>query len=177
MDAALSKKNSKYIDLKWVGGDDWKGWTDGLSGYYRDPPPGSILINHEFVFGDSDLPTKFKRKEYRDSAEVEEYDLLPTSRSNKICVGLSAEDRADDLQVLPDCLDVLPPPGLSADKANECQNKLRRLAPDDSKDYYNRMTRELQEEMDAKAVAKNKARNDKNKSKQAKIAAANKNNR
>ena len=129
MDAALSKKNSKYIDLKRVGGDDWKGWTDGLSGYYRDPPPGSMLINHEFVFGDSDLPTKFKRKEYRDSAEVEEYDLLPTSRSNKICVGLSAEDRADDLQVLPDCLDVLPPPVYPLTKQTNAKTNFDVLRP------------------------------------------------
>ena len=44
--------------------------------------------------------------------------------------------RAEDIRNLPDALDVLPPPGLSVDtKANECQNKLRRLAPDDAKHY------------------------------------------
>ena len=54
-----------------------------------------------------------------------------------MCVGLSAKDRAADIINLPDALNVLPLPGLSVNKANECQNKLQRLAPDDAKDYYN----------------------------------------
>ena len=73
-----------------------------------------ILLNHEFVFDDSDTPTKYKRKEYRDSDTAEEFGLLPTSRSGKICVPLTDEEGAEDRVNLPCCLGVLPTPGLSA---------------------------------------------------------------
>ena len=33
-----------------------------LNDYYRDPPSGLTLVNHELVFGNTDLPTKYKRK-------------------------------------------------------------------------------------------------------------------
>ena len=69
------------------------------------------------MFDDSDTPTKYKRKEYRDSDTKEEFDLLPTSRSGKIFVPLTAEERTEDLVNLPCCLGVLPAPGLSAEKA------------------------------------------------------------
>ena len=90
-----------------------------------------------------------------------------------MCVGLSAKDRAADIINLPDALNVLPPPGLSVDEANECQNKRQHLAPNDAKDYYNQMIHDLQEELDAKTASKNKAKNKKKKAKKAKIAAAN----
>ena len=104
---------------------------------------------------------------------MEEYDLRLTSRSSMIYVPLTSDERAEDLINLPDCLKVLPPPGLSAEKANECQKKLRRLAPEHAMDYYSGMKRELQELMDKKAAAKNKVRNEAKKIKRAKIAAAN----
>ena len=109
---------------------------------------------------------------------TEEFDLYPTSRSKKTCVGLTADERAEDLINLPDCLDILPPPGLTAEKANECQNKLRPFAPtEEAKQYYNRMTREHQEAIDEKTAAKNKLQNEKKRAKKAKIAEANKDNR
>lgn len=178
LDAALTKKNREFIDLLRVPEEHWKGWTAGLNDYYRDPPSGTILSNHIFTFGDSDSPTAFRRQEYRDSDVIEEFDLYPTSRSKKTCVGLTADERAEDLINLPDCLDILPPPGLTAEKANECQNKLRPFAPtEEAKQYYNRMTREHQEAIDEKTAAKNKLRNEKKRAKKAKIAEANKDNR
>lgn len=174
LDVALTKKNEDFISLKRVTGEHWKGWTGGLNDYYRDTPPGTILVNHVFTFGDSDSPTVFRRQEYRDSDVVEEFDLYPTSRSKKICVGLSVDERAEDLENLPDCLDVLPAPGLSAEKANECQNKLRPFAPTEAaRQYYNRMTPEHQEQINKKTATKNKARTEKKKTKKAKIAEAN----
>ena len=92
------------------------------------------------------------------------------------CVLLSAEERAEDIQALPDALGVLPAPGLTAEKANECQYHLFPFAPtDEAKAYYNRMTPELQAEIEDKKAAKNRARNEKKKAKKAKITAANKN--
>ena len=41
-------------------------------------------------------------------------------------------------------MDVLPRPGLSTMKANECQNKLMPLVPQQFKYYYERMTESLQ---------------------------------
>ena len=84
----------------------------------------------------------------------------------------------EDLTNLPHCLDILPPPGLTAEKANECQNKLRPFAPtEEAKQYYNRMTREHREEIELKNAAKNKSRTEKKKTKKAKISEANKDNR
>ena len=114
-------------------------WTKGLNHYYRDPLAGTILSNHVFVFGDSNTRTMFKRQMYRD-AIVEEYDLLPTNKSSRICVGLTADDRAEDIQNLPHCLDKLPNSCLTAKKANECENKIRPFAPIDAAyKYYKRM--------------------------------------
>ena len=164
--------------MKRVAGEHWKGWTGGLNDYYRDTPAGSILVNHIFTFGDSDSPTVFKRQEYRDADIVEEFDLFPSNRSNKICVGLSVDERAEDIENLPECLDVLPPPGLTAEKANECHTKLRLFTlTEEAKQYYTRMTPELQEQINKKTVAKNKARTKKKKTKKARIDEANKDNR
>ena len=175
LDAALTLKNKAFIDLERVAPQHWKGYTVGLNEYYRDPQAGTILSNHIFTFGESNSPTIFKRQEYRDAA-AEEYDLLPTSRSSRNCVGLSAEERAEDIRALPDALDILPAPGLTAEKANECQYKLLPFAPtDEAKEYYNSMTPELQAEIEEKKAAKNKARAEKKKAKKAKITAANKN--
>ena len=143
-----------------VEGNDWKGWTEGLNDYYRDPEPGTIPVNHEFVFGDSDSPTKFKRREYRD-AEFEEYDLMPTKKSTRPCVGLTDVERQLDLKDLPNDLDILPPPGLSAVKANECVTKLMPLAPPEAKAYYDRMTNKLREENRHRKEVNNKAQKQK----------------
>ena len=104
---------------------------------------------------------------------MEEFDLLPTSRSGKICVPLTANERAEDLVNLPCCLGVLPAPGLSAEKAYKCETKLRRLAPEHAKDYYNRIQFEHKVEMEKKKATKNKAKSKAKKNKKAKIAAAN----
>ena len=50
--------------------------------------------------------------------------------------------------------------------------KLRRLAPEHAKDYYNRIEPHHKTEMDKKKAAKNKARNEAKNNKKAKIAAA-----
>ena len=50
---------------------------------------------------------KYKRKEHCDSETVEEFDILPTRKSGKICVLLTADERAEDLVNLPCCLEVL----------------------------------------------------------------------
>ena len=176
LDAALTKKSKEFIDLLRVTAEHWKGWTKGLNDYYRDTPQNALLVNHVLTFGDSDSPTIFRRQEYRD-ADAEEFNLFPSSSSKRICVGLSANERAEDLQNLPDCLDTLPPPGLSAEKANECQNKLRPFAPtEEAKEYYNRMTPEHHAQIDLKKAAKNKTRTEKKKTKKAKISEANKDN-
>ena len=73
LDAALTKKNKQYINLMRVEGKKWRNWTEGLHDYYQDPPSGLILVNHEFVFGNSVKPTKYKRKEYRDLDTAEEF--------------------------------------------------------------------------------------------------------
>ena len=63
--------------------------------------------------------------------------ILTTSRSKKICVGLSVDERTENLEKLPYCLDVLSAPGLSTDKTNKCQNKLRLFAPTEAaRQYY-----------------------------------------
>ena len=178
LDATLTLKNKAFIDLERIAPQHWKGFTVGLNEYYRDPMAGTILSNHIFTFGDSDSPTIFKRQEYRDAA-AEEYDLLPTSRSSRNCVLLSAEERAEDIQALPDALDTLPAPGLTAEKANECQHRIHPFAPtDEAKAYYNRMTPELRAEIEDKKAAKNRARaKKKKKAKKAKLTATNKNDR
>ena len=176
LDEAYTKNNKDDIDLRRLkkGSKYWKAWAGGLNNYYRDPESGTILPNHEFIFGDSDSPTIFKRKEFRD-AEAVEYDLMPSSRSNRPCVGLSDVERRLDLTDLPNQLDVLPPPGLSAIKANECETKLRPLAPDHAKGYYKRMTQAHHEEIAKRNATKtkNKTRAQKTKAKKAKIAEAN----
>ena len=75
----------------------------------------------------------------------------------------------------PGALDILPAPGLSAEKANECENKIRPFAPtEEVKQYYTRLEPEHTEQLEKKKAAKNKARTKKQKSKKAKIAMANK---
>ena len=123
--AALLKKNKEFSSVMQVGAEHWKGWTKGLKYYYCDIPQDAILVNHVFTFGDSNPQTIFKRQEYHD-VDAKEFDILPTSRSKKNCFGLSANERADDLQNLPDCLNLLPPPGLSADKANNTKSSFAR---------------------------------------------------
>ena len=92
-----------------------KASTKGLNHYYRDPPAGTILSNHVFVFGESNTRTTFKPQEYR-GAVYEEFDILPTNKLRRICVGLASDNRAKDIQNLPHCLDKLPAPGLTAKK-------------------------------------------------------------
>ena len=130
LDRAYTKINGADLDLTRLdaGSNHWRGWSQGLNDYYRDPESGTILSNHEFIFGDSDKPTKYKRREYHDAESIE-YDLMPTARSAKLCVGLSPVERKLDLVNLPNDLDILPPPGLSAIKANECQTNSRRSHP------------------------------------------------
>ena len=118
LDAALVKKNSEFIRLERVAAPNWKAWTIGLNEYYRDPPTGTILTNHIFTFGSSSTATTFKRQEYRDAA-AEEFNLLPTSRSKRNSVLLTVEERQEDMKNIPGALDILPAPGLSAEKANE----------------------------------------------------------
>ena len=125
------------------------------------------------MFDDSDTPTKYKRKEYRDSDTAEEFDLLPTSRPGKICLPLTANERAENFVNLPCCLRVLPAPGLSTEKAYKSETKLRRLALKHAKDYYNRIQFEHKAEMEIKKATKNKARNKAKKNKKAKITMAN----
>ena len=145
MDVILTKKNEDFISLKQVTGEHWKGWTGGLNNYYRNTLPGTILVNHVFTFGDSNSPTVFRQLEYCDLDFVEELDLYPTRRSKTICLGLSFDERAEDLESLPDCLDVLPTPSLSTEKVNKCRNKLRPFAPTKAaRQYYNLMTPEHQ---------------------------------
>ena len=69
LDAAYTKNNKEDIDLMRVdeGSSLWLAWAEGLNNYYRDPEPGTILSNHEFIFGDSDSPTIFKRKKFQDA--------------------------------------------------------------------------------------------------------------
>ena len=86
---------------------------------------------------------------------------------------MSAIERKLDLIDLPNQLDVLPPPGLTAIKANECEMKLRPLAPDHAKPYYMRMTDEHREEIRTRNESKNKALTQKRKAKKAKIKEAN----
>ena len=84
-------------------------------------------------------PRLNNRSTYSD-AIVEEFDLLPTNKSSRICVGLAADKQAEDIQNLPDCLDKLPNSGLTAKKANECENKIRPFSPIDvAYEYYKRM--------------------------------------
>ena len=91
------------------------------------------------------------------------YDLLPTNKSSRICVGLTTDDRAEDIQNLPHCLDKLPAPGLTAEKANECKTKIRPIAPTDAAyEYYTRMETHHKEELKQKIAAKNKTRKEKN---------------
>ena len=97
----------------------WKAWAEGLNIYYRNPPSGTILSNHIFVISDSASPTIHKRQEYRD-AEAVEFDLHPTSKSRKDSVGVTAEERTEDLPNLPSNLTPLKAPGLSAEKAYRC---------------------------------------------------------
>ena len=80
------------------------------------------------------------------------------------------------LPTIPDARDVLPAPGLTAEKAYKCQYKLLPFAQtDEAREYYKRMTPDLQAEIEEKKAAKNKARAEKKKAKKAKITAANKN--
>ena len=88
---------------------------------------------------------------------------------------LIVEERQEDMKHIPGALDILPAPGLSAEKANECENKIRPFAPtEEAKQYYTRLGPEHTEELEKKKAAKNKARTEKQKSKKAKIAMANK---
>lgn len=174
LDAAYTKNNANYISLYRVPGRRWRGWTSGLKQLYRDPPSGSIKANHIFVFGDSSNSTTYKRMEYRDSPNVVEFDLRPTARSTKDIARMSDEDRQTTVCGLPWELDLLPPPGLSEIKANECQNKIRPLVPEEDKHYYERMTDELQEQYDKKQQAKNRNKTHNAKEKQRRIQEANK---
>ena len=151
LDSALTKKNEQYINLMRVEGQKWTNWTEGLNDYYRDPPSGWILVNHEFMFGDSDMPTKYKRKNIATrTPQRSSTSYLCTRRSGKMCVPLTANERAEDLVNLPCCLGILPAPGLSAKKTYECKTKLRRLAPEHAKDYYNRIQFEHKAMMEKK---------------------------
>ena len=110
------------------GGDvaqKWRNWTEDLNDYYRYPPSGLILVNHEFVFGDSDTPTKYKSKEYQNSDTAEEFDLLSTSRSGKICVSSQpTSGRRTLLTFRAVSGSYIPAPGLSAKKSYEYETKL-----------------------------------------------------
>ena len=58
----------------------------------------------------------------------------------------------------------LPAPGLSAEKAYECEYKIRPFAPtEEAKAYYTHMEPDHEEEIVRKKAAKNKARNEKKK--------------
>mmetsp|Transcript_31033 Transcript_31033/g.52615 ORF Transcript_31033/g.52615 Transcript_31033/m.52615 type:complete len:158 (-) Transcript_31033:124-597(-) len=114
-------------------------------------------IEEEDLF---DVPPSlvYRRKVYRDSQTTEECDLRPTNKQptfewiNK----MTPDERATIVVELPDQLKILPPPGLTAIKANEMQNKIGPLAPEDKRQYFQRLTPELEAQVTANKQGKNK---------------------
>ena len=103
-----------------------------------------------------------RRKEYSDASLLEEQNLRPNNRSNKPSANYSDAQQRRAVKNLPKKLKVLPPPGLSAIKANEMENKIAPLAPEEHRHYYQgRMMPAHVEEMSRKQAAKNKARSEK----------------
>ena len=178
LDDAYTKANGEYITLKRIVEDDdfWLGFGAGLKDLYKDPPTGTILSNHEFTIerGENGRgSTTLVRREYRD-AEAKECSMVPTARMKKATAGMDAEEREMAVSELIDNLDVLPVPGLSAAKANECETKLWKLAPDHAKPYYeNRVTDETRAETERKKKAKSDANKQKKKQKKDAREAAN----
>ena len=54
LDAAYTKVNGCYIDLKHMAPEKWREFTDGLSDLFHHPKSASTLINHIFKFGTSE---------------------------------------------------------------------------------------------------------------------------
>ena len=134
LDEAYTKANGEYITLKRIVEDDvfWLGFGAGLKDLYKDPPTGTILSNHEFKIkrGENGRgSTTLVRRDYRD-AEAKECSMKPTARMRKATAGMDAEEREMTVSELIGNLDIHPAPGLSAAKANECETKLWKLAPD-----------------------------------------------
>ena len=189
LDEAYVKANKEYIDLLRINENEsdglekfWRAWSDGLGKLYRDPPSGTILINHIFEFGSEEAPNSQERpsleytcKEYRDADVINEYDLRPGQRQVSFAEinGMNADERATKVIELSDELDVLPAPGLTAIKANEMQNKIGPLAPEEKQQYFQRLTPVLAKEMAKIKQKKNSERKESNKAKKSRIHNAN----
>ena len=189
LDAAYTENNEDYITLQRLVHLSFYGWTEGLNLIYRDPPSGSVLCNHVFTFGDDDdgddevdptvayynagtasassrSLTTYTRQEFcSDDADKHEFDLLPTQ--------FDEVEREDLLNHLPNRLKRLPAPGLSAIKANECQNKLGPLVPEKDRWYWQRLTNELKEAHEKEKAAKNQRKADTARQKKQRIDEAN----
>jgi hypothetical protein len=190
LDEAYVANNEKFISLTRINGDDtyasfWRDWAEGLGKVYRDPPSGTILDNHMFEYGrkaDADeeesdaeelaaaqpIPLTYTCKEYVDSTVQNTYDLRPAMRQTiKFAEinGMTDDERATKIIELPEQLPVLEAPGLAPIKANEMQNKIGPLAPEDKKYYFQRLTEDLKKQYDA---AKKKKNNEKTEAKKTK---------
>lgn len=146
------KKNSEYIRLERFPAWDWKSWKMGLNKYY--PSNRTILTNHISTSGSSSNATAFKRQECRDTA-AEEFDLLSTRNSNRLSVLCTTEERQEDMKNIPNALDILSAPSLSAEKAMGCENKIRSFAPtEEVKQYYTHLKPEHKEQPEQKKAAR-----------------------
>jgi hypothetical protein len=190
LDEAYMANNAEFISLTRINGDDtlasfWRDWAEGLGKVYRDPPPGTILDNHVFEYGrkaDADeeesdaeelaaaqpIPLTYTCKEFRDSTVQNTYDLRPAMRQTiKFAEinGMTDDERATKIIELPDQLPVLEAPGLAPIKANEMQNKIGPLAPEDKRYYFERLTEDLKKQYDAAKKKKNSEKTEAKKTK------------
>jgi hypothetical protein len=189
LDEAYVANNEEFISLTRINGDDtlasfWRDWAEGLGKVYRDPPTGTILDNHMFEFGrkaDADeeesdaeelaaaqpIPLTYTCKEYVDSTVQNTYELRPTKKQIKFAEinGMTDDERATKIIELPDQLPVLEAPGLAPIKANEMQNKIGPLAPEDKKYYFQRLTEDLKKQYDAAKKKKNSEKTEAKKTK------------
>ena len=64
LDAAYTEGNKEYISLLQLGKGDtrWRGWKDGLNTLYNDPTCRTILVNHEFMFGENKCLTIMRHR-------------------------------------------------------------------------------------------------------------------